>query len=323
MAVFTKVNADALGEWARQQFRFSQIGAPVPLGAGTENTNYRLAADGQHYIFTILEVLSPTAMHYYHALVQHLANKGAPVPVPLHPSNSKGVLWAGKPCLVTPLVNGAPNNRPAPAACCAFGRTIGTLHRLAADFTPDRPHPRDFNWRQQTLTQLRRQVYPQAPAPALVKILEAAAHCDRQFSARSLPHGPCHCDLFRDNVLWHDGRITGIIDFYSGGTAALIFDLAVAVCDWCFDDAGKFIPERFTALLAGYRQERQLLEIETRYFYSALQTAVYCFWLYRLQNLHFPRPAVMLMTRPPQRFEQIYYEIEKLKTIIEGAIVKN
>ena len=312
MAVFTEVTASALAEWGREQFCFNQLSAPVPIAAGTENTNYQISGDGQHYIFTIFEFLHLPAVRYYIALTQHLANGGAPVPVPRRPRNPTGFMWGNKPCLLTPMVPGAPNNTPTVTDCWAFGRAIGNLHRVGAGFTRHRNNPRGLVWRQSALKSLLNKTCPETLSPAQIKILAQAAQQDLIFNQGALPKGACHCDLFRDNALWHEGRIAGIIDFYFGGTAELIFDLGVGACDWCFDDEGKFIPDRFGALMMGYRQERQLLEIEEHYFRDALQMAAYRFWLSRLHNLHFPRPAVLLTTKHPRRFEQIYRQVGKL-----------
>ena len=316
MAVFTKVSAEDLAAWGQREFCFTQVSPPRPLTSGTENTNYLVQANKQYYIFTIFEFWDLPTVLYYTALTRHLATKGALVPVPLTPANPAGYLWGRKPCLLTPMIIGKPILRPSLDECFAVGSAIGHLHHAAADFTKTMPHPRGEAWRTKALEALSNKICPETFGPAAVKALHQAAQQDKIFSTYALPQGPCHCDLFRDNVLWNKGQITGIIDFYSGGTAELIFDLGVALCDWCFDNAGKFIPAQGTALMAGYRQQRQLLEIEEQNFRIALYMAAFRFWLSRLHDLHFPRPAILLTTRHPRRFEQIYNQIDQLDSAL-------
>ena len=82
-----------------------------------------------------------------------------------------------------------------------------------------------------------------------------------------LQAGPIHADLFRDNVLIDvtpDGeRIGGLIDFYFAGCSIWLFDLAVAMNDWCIDQAtGAFDPPRAQAMLDAYHAVRPLTEDE-------------------------------------------------------------
>jgi homoserine kinase type II len=40
-------------------------------------------------------------------------------------------------------------------------------------------------------------------------------------ACRSLPRGVVHADLFRDNVMFEDGKLTGFFDFYFAGVRQL------------------------------------------------------------------------------------------------------
>ena len=51
----------------------------------------------------------------------------------------------------------------------------------------------------------------------------------------ALPRGPVHADLFRDNVMFEDGRLTGFFDFYFAGVDSWLFDIAVCLNDWAVE----------------------------------------------------------------------------------------
>src|SRR5690606_5678286 len=77
-----------------------------------------------------------------------------------------------------------------------------------------------------------------------------------------LPRGPVHADLFRDNTLFEDGRISGVIDFYFAGVDCLLYDVAVCVNDWCLAPQGALDAERLGALLTAYHGGRPVSALE-------------------------------------------------------------
>jgi len=127
----------------------------------------------------------------------------------------------------------------------------------------------------------------------------------------NLPSGPAHCDLFRDNVLWHDAdgsapRIGGVIDFYFAGCTLWLFDIAIAVNDWCADRAsGAFDAARVKALLNSYHAVRPLRDVEHDAWPIVLRAAALRFWMSRLHDWHLPRPAQVLKPHDPARFERL------------------
>ena len=306
MAVFTHITPDAAAEWARLHFGVAAADALSPIAEGIENTNYLLSAGERRFVLTVFEIWDAEMTDYYASLMRHLAARGAPVPAPLCPQNAAGERWKDKPALLSPFVEGEWRRNPDAAECRKMGAVVAGLHLAAADFTQKMANPRNAEWRRQTVAQLN----PKLP-PDTRDILHSALAEDARFYDLPLPAGACHCDLFRNNVLWRDGEIAGVIDFYFGGDDALIFDLAVCICDWCFivgenADGAHLDSARLRALMEGYESRRPLCDLERARFDDAMRSAALRFWISRLYDIHFPREAKFLAPHDPRQFENIY-----------------
>ena len=77
-----------------------------------------------------------------------------------------------------------------------------------------------------------------------------------------LPKGVIHADLFPDNVFFLSGELSGLIDFYFACNDLLAYDLAIAVCAWCFEQDGSFNITKGRALIGGYASVRPLSAAE-------------------------------------------------------------
>jgi Putative homoserine kinase type II (protein kinase fold) len=68
----------------------------------------------------------------------------------------------------------------------------------------------------------------------------------------NLPKAIIHADLFVDNVLFKNNKISGIIDFYFSCNDFIAYELALTANDWCFNTDGTFNLDNFNSLILGY-----------------------------------------------------------------------
>jgi homoserine kinase type II len=123
-----------------------------------------------------------------------------------------------------------------------------------------------------------------------------------------LPRGPVHADLFRDNVLFEEGRVSGVIDFYFAGVDCLLYDVAVCANDWCLADPKhdpRLDPARTGALLDAYRALRAPDAAEREAWPALLRAAALRFWLSRLFDYHQPRPGQLVRIHDPEHFRGV------------------
>jgi homoserine kinase type II len=117
-----------------------------------------------------------------------------------------------------------------------------------------------------------------------------------------------HADLFRDNVLFIDNELTGIIDFYYAYNGFSIYDLAVTVNDWCTTGDKNSDKENIIALLLAYQTIRRIDQNERDAWCYFLRLAALRFWLSRLWDKYFPRGGEITHIKDPDRFRLIVQE---------------
>ena len=85
----------------------------------------------------------------------------------------------------------------------------------------------------------------------------------------------------------------------------LLYELAIAVNDWCSNDDASLDRDKVLAFLSHYNIYRPLTENEQEYWPAMLRAGALRFWLSRLQDKHFPRPGELVHTKNPFEFIEI------------------
>jgi homoserine kinase type II len=295
LSVYTKVGRDELTAWL-QPLGPGELIDYAGIAAGMQNSNYFVTTASGRFVLTLFEGIDTTALDFYLALQDRLAQNGIPSPRPL--ADGAGRYWrrlAGKPAALLTCLPGAALEVPDVAHCRAVGEMLARLHRAAAEMPNPLPNPCGAVWRQAVGTSL----LPLVTVDERELLAdELAFQAAQDYSA--LPRGVIHADLFRDNVLWAaDGRLSGVLDFYFAGEDALLFDLAVVANDWCGDAA------RLAALVAGYASQRPLTAAERAAWPAMRRAAALRFWLLRLEVRHQPRHGEVVTIKNPDDFRHL------------------
>ena len=189
---------------------------------------------------------------------------------------------------------------------------MARTHLAAKDFHIQQPNLRGLEWWLKTAPSLL-EFLSVDQKDLLLTVLDE----QREFAAsdvyQSLPFGPAHCDLFRDNVLFAGTSeapvMGGFIDFYFAGCDTWLFDVAVSVNDWCIHrNTGKFDTHKVQSWLSAYHSIRPFTEAEHEAWPYLLQAAALRFWISRLYDFFLPRPAQTLKPHDPRHFERVLRE---------------
>jgi homoserine kinase type II len=259
MAVLTRVSLEEADRIARAH----GLGAArriVPVLAGSVNTNFVVETEARTIFLRVYEEQGPDGVLFEHALLAHLLAAGLPVPRPIAGPPTGVLTVQGKPIALFEMAPGTEICQASvtPARARVVGAVLARAHRAAASF-PQRRVGRfglDRIAERLRLIEDRGREDLRAATARLARTIEGIARA----MPAGLPTGVVHGDLFRDNVRWEGNAVVCVLDWESAGEGALVFDLAVALLAWCFDDAMRWDLAR--ALVAGYASERPLETIE-------------------------------------------------------------
>ena len=299
MSVFTKVSHAELHAFLGQ-YPLGEVLGFQGIGEGVENTNYFLDTVDGRYVLTLFERLNPADLPFFLDLMEHLALAAVPCPRPLRTRDGRMLTELnGRPAAIVQRLTGQSVLFPSAAQCASVGALLGTMHLAVRDFAGRAENARGAAWRRDTAWQLLPAV--DADTAALIRDeLAAQEHLD----LAALPQGVIHADLFRDNVLFVDERLTGVIDFYYACHDALLYDLAVTVNDWCFDVRGGLNTEHARWLVTRYAALRQFTAAEKKAWPLVLRAAAFRFWLSRLYDWHFPRGGDLVHVKDPAEYRR-------------------
>jgi len=300
MSVFTTVTREQLGAWLKNH-SVGPLEAFEGIPTGIENTNYFVTTTHGRYVLTLFEKLTARELPFYLNLQDHLAGKGIPCPKPV-PSHAGAFLGElnGKPAALVSFLRGKDIAAPTAAQCAQVGAMLASIHAAGESYPGRMDNPRGPKWWKAVMPE----IIPFLGAED-VALLREEVRFQTQHRRQELPRGAIHADLFRDNVLFEDGRISGVIDFYFACTDALLYDVAITVNDWCVVDGGALHTAGAAALLEAYQRVRSFTADERGAWPVMLRAGAMRFWVSRLYDFYLPRPGVLTHAKDPAHFRDI------------------
>lgn len=304
MSVYTTVTREELVEFLKS-YPVGELVGFEGISAGIENTNYFVDTTDGRWVLTLFERAKKEDLPYFLGLMDHLAHRGVPSASPLKDAHGRLLSELnGKPAALVHCLEGRSVMNPSADLCHEVGQVLAEMHKAGQSFPMRRINCRGLDWAQRSADQLMTRLDEDT-----AMLLKDELAFQQAQDNTALPAGITHSDLFRDNVLFHEGRLTGLIDFYFACNAPLLYDLAITVNDWCLMEDDELDPagagDRFAALLTGYQQVRVLGDDERAAWPAMLRAAALRFWVSRLYDWHFPRDGEMTFSKSPEAFEHI------------------
>ncbi len=309
MAVFTEVSFDEAGAFL-SSLNVGQLQSIKGAAGGIENTNYFVDTEQGQYVLTLFERLSFEQLPFYLHLMKHLATHGIPVPDPV--ADARGCILhrvKAKPAAVVNKLRGHSELAPTQAHCAGVGDMLARMHLAGLDYPHQQPNLRGLGWWNETVPLVLDHL-TSAQRSLILGELAYQNHIAKSAAYRSLPRGVIHADLFRDNVMFENSRLTGFFDFYFAGYDTFLFDIGICLNDWCIDlESGALDAARADAFMAAYQRVRPLTAQERNLLPAQQRAGALRFWISRLWDFHLPREAAVLKAHDPGHFERVLREL--------------
>lgn len=313
MAVFTALDAEAMANII-QPYGLGQLLDFHGVSEGIENTNYAISTSLTHfaqeyghekqgdYFLTVFEALPEHDLNFHLLLLEKLYHAHIPVSLPIRDYDGKRIQWInGKPAVLCPRIPGQHLTNPTAENCKEVGVMLAKIHQNTTNIDYQSGGIRGIEWFKSSL-------------PKLLNSLphEERESCQIYFDAylnigNQLPQCIIHGDLFKDNVLFDQGELTGVIDFFNAGKGYAIFDLAICCIDWCITD-NTINKHKMLKLIEGYETIRLLTSKEKQQWGLMLIISALRFWLSRtlsIENIK-NQPGELNIFKSPEPYKELY-----------------
>lgn len=250
------------------------------ISAGSENSNFFISLEGGEFVLTLVERGPIQDLPFFIELLDVLHDAGLPVPYALRTTEGEALRsLAGKPALLQPRLPGKHVSLANAHHCSEVGSLLGQLHSATRGHVLERKTDRGLDW----MLSEGAQLLSKLDAANQSLLSDALAEIKAQHAAiLALPRANLHADLFRDNALFDGPHLAGLIDFYNACSGPMLYDVAIAVNDWCSNDNGELDAPRARALLGAYATLRPFTPSEAELWPVMLRVACVRFWISRL-----------------------------------------
>ncbi len=306
MAVYTEVDDKALDQFLAEY----EIGSAIAfkgIAEGVENSNYLLETDKGRYILTLFEKrVNQADLPYFMGVMDHLAEKNFPAPLPVKAKDGEVLrTLCGRPAVIITFLNGMSPRKPNVAQCRALGEGLAKFHNALQDYKGMRANDLSLSSWSELFS--GREAEADALAPGLAAQISDDLRALENKWPIDLPQGVIHADLFPDNAFFLGDDLTGVIDFYFACNDALVYDIAVCLNSWCFEDGrGEYNITKGKALLSGYQSVRKLDDTEQKALPVLARGAAMRFFLTRLYDwANTPKDALVRPKNPLEYAEKL------------------
>jgi homoserine kinase type II len=317
MAVYTRLTREEISNHLKN-YSLGELVDFKEIIAGIDNSNFIIDTKKGRYILTIFESrINKEELPFFINFKLHLANHGICCPRPILDNSQAAIIdLKGKKSSIVTFLKGSTlepekNGRYKMITskhCFEVGKTLAKLHVASTSFKESRDNELGVKGFRKLFKKFEHLIddYQKNLGGEILEVidfLEAKYSKDILESILDLPSFAIHADLFPDNVFFDENdNVCGVIDFYFAANDFLIYDFAIVVNAWSFDEDNNFIEEKFLQIVQGYNEIKKFSSDELKFLPIALIAAAMRFLLTRLHDMFFTPKDSLVKVKDPQEY---------------------
>ncbi|WP_458659152.1 phosphotransferase [Candidatus Vidania fulgoroideorum] len=280
MAVYTKINKLKIKNILKKKYSINNIKIKN-IKNGSENSNFFLKFDKKYYVMTILE--SNNKLKYIMRNIELFEilyyNNFCSPKIIIDKNKKYYFFYKKKYTLIISKLKGKSLYEPKKRECFYLGLLISKFHNLKKF---------NFLFKKNKINIIELiKTYRKVKSKISKKNREFIKN-EFRYQIKNLnkyiflPVGINHCDIFKDNILFNDKKISGFFDFYFFGIDFFLFDLSIVIFEWCFKK--KLIYENLSYFILAYNSLRKINFNELKCFNQFIRFVALRFLLSRIYN---------------------------------------
>ena len=310
MAVYTKLSKNQL-EIFFSKYNLGKLINYKGIEEGIENTNFFIKTEKGEYILTLYEKrVEEKDLPFFIGLMKNLFDQKFPSPEPVINKNGNYISEInGKKAAVVSFLKGSAKKVLSPNDCFEVGLYTGKLHIITKNLSGKRENKLSINSWENIYSKVKNDCTK--IHPNLAKIIEKNLELIKNKWPKDLPSGIIHADLFPDNIFFHNGKLTGIIDYYFSCNDFYAFEIAICLNALCFEGKNENLSFNVTKakkFIDGYSSIRKLNDIEKNYLKVLCQGAALRFLLTRVFDyLNLTEGAIVKIKDPLEYLKRLEF----------------
>ena len=291
---------------------------------GIENTNYFIKTKKGKFILTIFENrVNSQDIPFFINLMKFLNQNNFISPEPLE--NKEGKIlnkFKTKKFILVNFLEGKPKVKITPNDCYLIGDLIGNLQNKSRYCDLIRKNSLSLKECKKIFQDFKNSISENEInilRDGLYDLIEDSLKDCLEKWPTHLPKGIIHGDLFPDNVFFLNNKVSGVIDFYFSCVDIKIYEIAIVINAWCFDQHNTLNIKKVTNLIKGFTLHNNLTKDELFSLNILAKGASLRFLITRLFDWYNTPENSYVKRKDPQEYidKLLYFNSNKLNFLYD------